>query len=84
MWDRLGDMGVETRHRYNKPHYEQFVFTEHEGFNSGFTWSENDNGHGYESLSLHNVEDVLGKVISFTNQPNIEEGNVVGIVRKYC
>lgn len=76
VWDRLGDIGVETHYRFNKPLYEQFVFTEHEEYNREFPWSEKDNGHDYELLLLHNVEDVVSKMISLPNKPNFKQGDV--------
>lgn len=86
VWSLLNDQGVETRHRYNKPLYKQPVFTEHKGFNSEFPWSENDAEHDYESLSLPNVEDVVGKMIGLPNHPNIEEADieyVIDVLREF-
>jgi len=80
VWSRLKDHGVETRHRYNKPLYEHPVFTEHKGFNGEFPWSENDNDHDYGSLSLPNVEDVVGKMIGLPNHPNLEADDVEYVI----
>lgn len=75
VWRELKERGVETRHRYNKPLYEQPVFTEHEGFNGPFPWSENDGSHDYD-LSLPNVEEVIGNMIGLPNHPGLNEGDV--------
>ncbi|WEL21121.1 MULTISPECIES: DegT/DnrJ/EryC1/StrS family aminotransferase [unclassified Halorhabdus] len=80
VWDRLGDMGVETRHRYNRPLYEQPVFRNHKGFNGEFPWSENENDHDYESLTLPNVEDVVGKMIGLPNHPNLTDDEIEYVV----
>jgi len=80
VWRRLNNRGVETRHRYNKPLYEQPVFTDHKGFNGEFPWSENDAEHDYESVSLPNVEDVVGKMIGLPNHPNIEEADIEYVI----
>lgn len=76
VWRRLKEQGVETRHRYNKPLYEQPAFVEHEGFNSEFPWSENDADHDYSSMSLPNVEDAVGKMIGLPNHPGLEDEEV--------
>lgn len=80
VWRELKDRGVETRHRYNRPLYDQPVFTEHRGFNSEFPWSENDSDHDYASLSLPKVEDVVGKMIGLPNHPNLEEADIEYVV----
>lgn len=80
VWRQLKKRGVETRHRYNKPLYEQPVFVEHEGFNSDFPWSENDGDHDYSSLSLPNVEDVVGKMIGLPNHPGLKEEEVEYVI----
>jgi dTDP-4-amino-4,6-dideoxygalactose transaminase len=76
VWRALKDRGVETRHRYNRPLYDQPVFTDHWGFNGPFPWSENDGDHEYDSLSLPNVEDVVGKMIGLPNHPGLDEEDV--------
>jgi len=80
VWRRLKERGVETRHRYNKPLYEQPAFVEHKGFNSEFPWSENDAYHDYSSMSLPNVEDVVGKMIGLPNHPGLEEEEVEYVI----
>jgi len=80
VWAALKERGVETRHRYNKPLYEQPVFAEHEGFNSEFPWSENEHEHDYASLSLPNVEDVVGAMIGLPNHPNLDDDDVDYVV----
>jgi dTDP-4-amino-4,6-dideoxygalactose transaminase len=80
VWRRLKERGVETRHRYNKPLYEQPAFVEHKGFNSEFPWSENDADHDYSSMSLPNVEDVVGKMIGLPNHPGLEEEEVEYVI----
>jgi perosamine synthetase len=80
VWAELKERGVETRHRYTKPLYRQPVFTEHRGFNSEFPWSENENDHNYESLSLPNVEDVAGKTIGLPNHPNLKDEDIEYVI----
>jgi len=80
VWARLGERGVETRHRYNKPLYEQPAFVQHKGFNSDFPWSENDREYDYESLSLPNVEDIVGKMIGLPNHPGLEEADIEYVI----
>jgi len=79
VWRELGDRGVETRHRYTMPLYDQPVFTEHRGFNSEFPWSANPNDHDYD-LSLPNVEDVVGNMIGLPNHPNITDEDVEYVI----
>ena len=75
VWEALKERGVESRHRYNIPLYDQPVFAEHMGFNGAFPWSENGNDHDYD-LSLPNVEDVVGRMIGLPNHPNITDEEV--------
>lgn len=79
VWERLADRGVETRHRYTEPLYDQPVFTEHRGFNSEFPWSENENDHDYD-LELPTVERVAGRMIGLPNHPGLEEKDVDYVV----
>ncbi|MDY6775299.1 MAG: DegT/DnrJ/EryC1/StrS family aminotransferase [Halobacteria archaeon] len=79
VWSKLKEEGVETRHRYNVPLYDQPVFTEHRGFNSEFPWSVNPNDHSYD-LSLPNVEDVVGNMIGLPNHPNITDEEVEYVI----
>lgn len=80
VWSELGDMGVETRHRYNIPLYDQPVFKQHRGFNSDFPWRENPNDHDY-NLSLPNVEAVVGDMIGLPNHPNLTEGDIEYVIK---
>lgn len=75
VWEALKERGVESRHRYNIPLYDQPVFAEHMGFNGEFPWSENGNDRDYD-LSLPNVEDVVGKTIGLPNHPNVSDEEV--------
>jgi dTDP-4-amino-4,6-dideoxygalactose transaminase len=75
VWAGLKERGVETRHRYVDPLYEQPVFAEHRGFNSEFPWSANENDHDYD-LSLPNVEAVAGDTIGLPNHPGLDEEDV--------
>lgn len=70
VWAELRERGVETRHRYNVPLYDQPVFAGHRGFNSEFPWSVNPNNHDYD-LSLPNVEEVVGSMIGLPNHPGL-------------
>lgn len=79
VWRELKDRGVETRHRYVDPLYEQPVFTEHRGFNSDFPWSANEHDHDYD-LSLPNVEAVAGNTIGLPNHPGLEGDDVDYVV----
>jgi len=79
VWAALKERGVESRHRYNTPLYDQPVFEDHRGFNGEFPWSENDNDRDYD-LSLPNVEDVVGNTIGLPNHPNITDGEVEYVV----
>jgi len=79
VWNVLDDRGIETRHRYREPLYEQPVFTEHRGFNSEFPWSENDNTHDYD-LDLPNVETVAGNMIGLPNHPNLTEAEIEYVI----
>lgn len=80
VWRRLKEQGVETRHRYNKPLYEQPAFVEHKGFNNEFPWSENEADHDYSSISLPNVEDIVGKMIGLPNHPGLEGEEVEYVI----
>ncbi|MFB6075238.1 MAG: DegT/DnrJ/EryC1/StrS family aminotransferase [Haloarculaceae archaeon] len=80
VWRRLKERGVETRHRYNRPLYEQPVFAEHRGFNGAFPWSANPREHDYASLSLPTVESVVGRMIGLPNHPNLTEEDVEYVV----
>lgn len=71
VWRDLKNNGVETRHRYTEPLYNQPVFEEHRGFNSDFPWSENENDHTYDH-KLPTVESVVGDVIGLPNHPSLE------------
>jgi dTDP-4-amino-4,6-dideoxygalactose transaminase len=75
VWASLKQRGVETRHRYNMPLYDQPVFAKHRGFNSDFPWSANPNDHNYD-LSLPNVETVVGSMIGLPNHPRLEPEDV--------
>jgi perosamine synthetase len=75
VWRGLKERGVETRHRYNDPLYDQPVFEKHRGFNSDFPWSANPNEHSYD-LSLPNVEGVVGNMIGLPNRPNITDQEI--------
>lgn len=79
VWHELNDRGVETRHRYNEPLYNQSVFVKHRGFNSDFPWSVNPNSHDYD-LSLPNVEEVIGSIIGLPNHPKITDEEVEFVV----
>ena len=79
IWRELDDLGVETRHRYTTPLYDQPVFAEHRGFNTEFPWSANPNDHDYD-LSLPNVEEVVGNMIGLPNHPNITDEDVEYVV----
>jgi perosamine synthetase len=79
VWRELRDQGVETRHRYNDPLYDQPVFTNHRGFNSDFPWSINSNEHDYD-LSLPNVEEVVGNMIGLPNHPNLTDEELAYVV----
>jgi perosamine synthetase len=79
VWRKLRDQGVETRHRYNEPLYDQPVFAKHRGFNSEFPWSVNPNDHDYD-LSLPNVEEVVGNMIGLPNHPNITDEDIDYVV----
>jgi len=80
VWRRLKDMGVETRHRYNRPLYDHPVFKDHRGFNSAFPWSANEHDHDYENQSLPNVEAVVGRNIGLPNHPGLEAADVEYVV----
>jgi len=80
VWRKLKDRGVETRHRYNTPLYDQPVFENHRGFNSDFPWSVNPNDHDY-NLSLPNVEEIVGKMIGLPNHPNITDEEVEYVLK---
>lgn len=79
VWRELREGGVETRHRYNMPLYDQPVFQNRRGFNSDFPWSENPGDHDYD-LHLPNVEEVAGKMIGLPNHPSLEEEEVDFVV----
>lgn len=79
IWEELKQLGVETRHRYNVPLYDQPVFEEHRGFNCDFPWSANPNDYDYD-LSLPNVEEVVGNVIGLPNHPNIAQEEVEYVI----
>lgn len=79
VWEELKDRGVETRHRYTAPLYDQPVFQEHLGFNSEFPWNMNEHTHEYD-LDLPNVEAVAGAMIGLPNHPELEEDDVQYVV----
>ena len=79
VWRELKDRGVETRHRYVDPLYDQPVFAEHRGFNSDFPWSANEHAHDYD-LSLPNVEAVAGNTIGLPNHPGLDDEDVDYVV----
>lgn len=79
VWRELRAAGVETRHRYTKPLYEQPVFREHRGFNGEFPWSENEHEHEYDQ-SLPAVEAVAGNVIGLPNHPNLTDDEIDRVV----
>jgi len=79
VWSELRDMGVETRHRYTVPLYDQPVFEQHRGFNSDFPWRENPNDHDYD-LSLPNVEAIVGNMIGLPNHPNLTEEEIEYVI----
>jgi len=79
VWAELRERGVETRHRYNVPLYDQPVFADHRGFNSEFPWSVNPNDHDYD-LSLPSVEEVVGNMIGFPNHPNLTDEEVSYVI----
>jgi dTDP-4-amino-4,6-dideoxygalactose transaminase len=80
VWKELKNRGVETRHRYNDPLYDQPVFENHRGFNSEFPWSVNPNDHDYD-LSLPNVEQTVGNMIGLPNHPNLTEEDVDYVIQ---
>jgi len=75
----LDERGVETRHRYVDPLYDQPVFENHRGFNSGFPWSANENDHSYD-LCLPNVEEVAGNTLGLPNHPGLDEEDVAYVI----
>jgi dTDP-4-amino-4,6-dideoxygalactose transaminase len=79
VWRELKQRGVETRHRYTTPLYEQPVFQNHRGFNSDFPWSENPHDHTYD-LDLPNAEMVAGRVIGLPNHPNLTDEEIQFVV----
>lgn len=79
VWRGLKEQGVETRHRYTVPLYDQPVFGEHRGFNSEFPWSANPNDRDYD-LELPNVEAVAGCTIGLPNHPNLTDDDVEFVV----
>jgi perosamine synthetase len=79
VWRELKERGVETRHRYVDPLYDQPVFSEHRGFNSEFPWSENERDHDYD-LSLPNVEAVAGNTIGLPNHPGLDEEEIKYVI----
>jgi dTDP-4-amino-4,6-dideoxygalactose transaminase len=79
VWAELREQGVETRHRYNVPLYDQPVFADHRGFNSEFPWSANPNEHDYD-LSLPNVEEVVGSMIGLPNHPGLESEDIEYVI----
>ncbi|MEA1932598.1 MAG: DegT/DnrJ/EryC1/StrS family aminotransferase [Euryarchaeota archaeon] len=79
VWAELRERGVETRHRYNVPLYDQPVFADHRGFNSEFPWSTNPNDHDYD-LSLPNVEEVVGSMIGLPNHPGLEPEDIEYVI----
>jgi dTDP-4-amino-4,6-dideoxygalactose transaminase len=79
VWAGLRERGVETRHRYNVPLYDQPVFADHRGFNSEFPWSANPNDHDYD-LSLPNVEEVVGSMIGLPNHPRLEPEDIEYVI----
>jgi dTDP-4-amino-4,6-dideoxygalactose transaminase len=85
VWRDLKARGVETRHRYTEPLYEQPIFQEHRGFNSDFPWSANPRDHDYE-LELPNVQAVAGRVLGLPNHPGLDDEDVsfvIDTVREY-
>lgn len=79
VWAELKERGVETRHRYNVPLYDQPVFADHRGFNSEFPWSANPNDHDYD-LSLPNVEDIVGSMIGLPNHPKLTDDEISYVI----
>lgn len=79
VWRGLKDQGVETRHRYTTPLYDQPVFQNHMGFNSEFPWSENPNPHDYD-LALPNVESIVGNMIGLPNHPGLSDEEVTYVI----
>lgn len=79
VWRELKHQGVETRHRYVDPLYEQPVFEDHRGFNSEFPWSENPRDHEYD-LDLPNVEAVTGDTLGLPNHPALEEEDIEYVI----
>ncbi len=79
VWRALDQQGVETRHRYVDPLYNQPVFLEHRGFNSDFPWSINGGEHDYD-LDLPNVEAVAGNTIGLPNHPGLEDDDVEFVI----
>ncbi|MEF8779039.1 MAG: DegT/DnrJ/EryC1/StrS family aminotransferase [Natronomonas sp.] len=79
VWRELKQRGVETRHRYVDPLYEQPVFAEHRGFNSEFPWSENPREHAYD-LHLPNVEAIAGNTLGLPNHPGLEEDDIAYVI----
>jgi dTDP-4-amino-4,6-dideoxygalactose transaminase len=79
VWKALKDRGVETRHRYVDPLYDQPVFENHRGFNSEFPWSANEHDHDYD-LSLPNVEAVAGNTLGLPNHPSLDDSDVECVI----
>jgi dTDP-4-amino-4,6-dideoxygalactose transaminase len=77
----LLDRGVETRHRYVDPLYDQPVFEQHRGFNSEFPWSANESDHDYD-LSLPNVEAVAGNTLGLPNHPGLSDEDVDYVIEQ--
>ncbi len=80
VWRDLKNKGVETRHRYTEPLYNQPVFEEHRGFNSDFPWNENEHDHTYDH-KLSTVESVVGDVIGLPNHPGLETTDVDYVIK---
>jgi dTDP-4-amino-4,6-dideoxygalactose transaminase len=78
---KLLERGVETRHRYVDPLYDQPVFEHHRGFNSDFPWSANEHDHDYD-LSLPNVEAVAGNTLGLPNHPGLDGEDVDYVIEQ--
>lgn len=80
VWRELRSHGVETRHRYTRPLYDQPVFNKKRGFNSQFPWSANPGNHDY-NIKLSNVEEVAGNTIGLPNHPNLSQEDIQYIIK---
>lgn len=80
---RLGERGVEVRHRYVEPLYRQKVMQDASPYPSGcpYACASSMRGNEYRTLFLPNVEALAGNIIGLPNHAALKDEEIEYVVK---